>query len=208
MVRVDEVLAAIRRGIEQSGRMPTNTSYRERQFDVEGVDAGVTLPAVLLTEVTTTRDQNRSTDLVGVVRDTDTNQVIGRIFEVGFEMVVQIDVYVVSGQTPDVSELAHRVRRALQQYDSQLRADLFPDGAGGTVGEIQHFTLEQGQPIDDLSQTPSLRRQRLSASVMFTDRLNEVDEYGPTELIHEVRTPRDGDYAGGLSDDYELVYYA
>lgn len=207
MARVDEVLAAVRRGIEQSDRMPAGTSYLERQADREGTDAAVTLPAIILTEVATSRDQNRSTDLVGLVRDED-GSVIGRIFEIGFEMQLQIDVTVAAGTEPSVEELTQRVQRALQQYDSQLRADPLPDGEGGSVGDIRQFTLQQAQPDDDFSKTPSLRRQRLEAFVTFRDRLNEVDEYGPLEPIKTVRTPRDGDYEGGLSEDYEIEYQA
>lgn len=208
MARVDTVLNSIRRGIETGSMVPDETDYRVRRVDSEGADTGMTLPNVVIDEVTTTRDDNRSTDLVGVVRDEQTGQVVGRIFEIGFLMDVQIEANVVEGSSHPIGEFAHQVRRALQRYDSQLRDDLFPDGEGGTIGEIQNFTISQSSPQDDLSKTHTLRTERFSAEVRFSDRLNEVDEYGPLEPIKEVRTPRDGDYAGGLSDDYYMEYHA
>lgn len=206
MVRVDGVLAGIRRGIEQSNRMPSDTSYRERTIDAEGVDSDATLPNVTITEISTVQDESRSTGLVGYVRD-DAGDIIGRIFEAGFDMEVQIDVHVAAGDTPGIKELQNRVRLALWQYDSRFRSDLFPDGAGGGIGDIRNFQLGQSVPADDLTQTPSMRRQRLEASIVFVERLNEVDEYGPLEPIKEVRTPRDGDYVGDISEDYDIEYH-
>lgn len=206
MVRVPEVLNGIQRGLEQSSHVPAGMTYYTRTIDEEGMDAGGTLPDILISEVSTIEDTDRSTRLVGHVRDAD-GSIIGRIFETGFDMEVQITLSVPYGDSPDVHDLRKSIDTALKQYDTGYRSDLFPDGSGGGIGDIREFTVDRTTPEDDLTSTPSLHGQIFEASVIFVDRLNEVDEFGPLEPIKEVRTPRDGDYEGQLSDDYYIEYH-
>lgn len=207
MVRLDEVLAGINRGLKQSGRLPSSTTYEERTLDMDGTASPDTTPFITVSEVTTIEDNNRSTNLVGYVRN-DEGQIIGRIFQTGFETEAQIDVGVAAGGGIDIGDLRNEVRLVLLQYDDQFRGDPFPSGDGDGIGDVRVFSLTQSQPADDLSVDPGLRRQRLSANIIFVDRVNEVDQWGPIEPIKQVRTPRDGDYAGGLSDEYSVEYHA
>lgn len=207
MVTVQEVLDAVVRGIEQSGRLPDETSYLTREADAEGVDAAVTLPAVVVQEVSTVRDESRVTDLVGYITDNEGSD-IGRIWQATYDLEIQIDIHTASGATPprDLDTLIPRVKRALQRYDSQMRDDVFPAEDGGSVGAIREFTLGESHPENDLTLNHSLMRQRLSAFMVFVDRVNEVEEYGAWPTIKGVVTPRDGDFVG-LSDDYTMEFH-
>lgn len=208
MVTAQNVLDAIVRGIEQSGRLPADVSYLSQEPDPRGTSSWIMVPAVVVQEVSTVRDDSRVTDLVGYITDDEGSQ-IGRIWQASYEMEVQIDVHTAAGADPpkDVETLERRVQRALQRYDSQMRQDSFPDGEGGFEGGIREFTLGESHPENDLTQAPSLMRQRLSAFVSFVDRLNEVEEYGPLPTIKRAITPRDGDFVGSISDDYDIEFH-
>lgn len=207
MVTSQDTLEAISRAIRRSGRLPTDTSYIVGEPDPQGTDAAVTLPAVVVQEVVTLRDENRSTDLVDYVTD-DAGRRIGRIWQANYDMDVQIDIHTIAGasEARSISTLEQQVRRALQRYDSQLRGESFPDEDGTDIGGIREFALGDSTPENDLTRTPSLLRQRFSASVGFVDRLNEVEEFGPIPTIETVLTPRDGDFVGDISEDYELEF--
>lgn len=204
MVRAHEVIEGVRRGIENSGRLPSGTSYLTREPDPEGTDASVTLPAVVLNSITVSRDEQRSTDLVGY-HENDQGQRIGRIFDMSFTQEIQVDLYVAAGSSYDTADLATRLDLALGRYDSQLRNDLLPDGNGGGMGSVTEIIMGDRRPADDLTQTPSLRRQRKTVYTNFIERVDEVEEYGPLPTISEVITPSPEDYVGDLGD-YELEY--
>lgn len=208
MVTVQTVLDAIIRGIEQSGRLPDSTSFLTREPDPQGVDAGVTLPAVVVQEVSTVRDESRVTDLVGYVTD-DEGSEVGRIWQASYDMEVQVDIHTAAGasEPKDLETLETQVKRALQRYDKQMRADFFPDGEGGTEGAIREFTFGESHPENQLTASPSLMRQRMSAFVVFVDRVNEVEEFGPLPAIKDVITPRDGDFVGSISEDYTMEFH-
>lgn len=208
MVTVQTVLDAISRGIEQSGRLPESTSYLTREPDPQGVDAGVTLPAVVIQEVSTVRDETRSTDLVGYITDNEGSEV-GRIWQATYDMEIQVDVHTAASANPpkDIETLETSVKRALQRYDSQMRADFFPDGEGGSERAIRQFTFGESHPANRLTDSPSLMRQRMSAFVVFVDRVDEVEEFGALPTIKNVITPRDGDFVGSLSDDYTMEFH-
>lgn len=208
MVTVQTVLDAIARGVKQSGRLPESTSYLTREADPQGVDAGVPLPAVVIQEVSTVRDETRSTDLVGYITDNEGSE-IGRIWQATYDMEIQIDIHTAAGAGPpkDIETLEIDVKRALQRYDSQMRADFFPDGDGGSESAIRQFTFGESHPENRLTDTPSLMRQRMSAFVTFVDRVDEVEEFGALPTIKNVITPRDGDFVGSLSDEYTMEFH-
>lgn len=207
MVTAQTTLEAISRAIRRSGRLPKDTSYIVGEPDPQGTDAAVTLPAVVVDEVVTLRDEARSTDLVGYVTD-DAGRRIGRIWQASYDMDVQIDIHTVSGagEARSLRTLKKKVKTALKRYDSQFRGESFPDENGNDIGEIREFTLSDSRPENDLTRTQSLMRQRYSATVGFVDRLNEVEEFGPLPTIDTVITPRDGDFVGNISEDYEIEY--
>lgn len=207
MVTSQTVLEAISRGIRDSGRLPKDTSYIVGEPDPQGKDAAVSLPAIVVDKVVTLRDQSQTTDLVGYVTD-DAGRRIGRIWQAGYDMDVQIDIHTVSGagEARSLPTLTRNVRRALQRFDSQVRDESFPDENGAAISAIREFTLGESRPENDLTRAPSLLRERYSASVSFVDRLNEVEEFGPLPTIERVITPKDGDFVGNISEDYELEF--
>lgn len=206
MVRPQEIAEAVRRGIENSGRLPAEMSYLTRTPDTQGEDAHITYPACVITQVSVTRDEDRSTDLVGYHRNAQ-GQAIGRIFDMTFQQELQVDVYTAAGSSWNVNDLMDSVERALWRYDSQLRHDLLPAEDGSGISEVWSFTLGQRRPADNLAKSPSERRIMKSVFTGFTIRVDEVEEYGPLPTISEIITADWDDYEGLPGDGDELEYY-
>lgn len=206
MVTPIEIVEAVERGIQQSGRLPAEMSYLTRTPDTQGVDSWVTYPAVVITQVSVQRDEDRSTDLVGYHTNAQ-NQRIGRIWDMTFEMEIQVDLYVAAGSSHNVDDLSDRLDRALWRYDSQMRDDLLPAADGSGMSEVWNFTLGQRRTADNLSKSPSERRNIKSVYLGFTIRVDEVEEYGPLPTVSEVITADWDDYQGGLGGDEELQFH-
>ena len=193
-----EVLDAIVRGLKDATAF-TGGDYSTQQLDPVGTGSRFSQPVVTLQPVSTIRNDNWNTDLVGHTTDADGNQT-GRIFEAVFEMDVQIDLWVAAGNAQlDATALGGDLQRALFQYDSSMVGQLLPDGDGGTVADIDQLTVGDGSREDDLS-GPGVRRWRQSLSVRFHERLTTDDEY-----VKTVDTPTDGDGTGGDDVAIELT---
>lgn len=208
MVTSRTVLNAIARAIKRSRRLPKGTNYIVGEPDLQGTDSYIELPAIVVGEVATIRDDSHTTDLVGYETD-DTGSRIGRIWQASYEMETQIDIYTAAGASAknSLERLEPGTRRALQRYDSQLRADFLPDENGNDIGAIRELTIGESRPENDLTMSPSLLRQRFSVNVSYVDRLNEVEEFGEIPTIKSVLTPKAGDFVGDISQDYELEYH-
>ena len=189
-----EVLDAIVRGLKDATAF-TGGDYSTQQLDPAGAGSRFSQPVVTLQPVSTIRNDGWNTDLVGYTTDGQGNQT-GRIFEAVFEMDVQIDLWVASGNAQlDATALGGDLQRALFQYDSSVVGQLLPDGDGGTVVDIEQVTVGDGSREDDLS-GPGVRRWRQSLSVRFHERLTTDAEY-----VKVVETPASGTATGGSGSD-------
>lgn len=214
MVDPSTAVAAVSQGIEASGRFPDYATFLTRTGDQQGVDANVTPPVIVTNEISTTRNERNSTDLVGYATD-DAGARIGRIWEVTYRMRLEVDIFTAAGDSRhDIADLGADLKQALYRYDAQTRGDLLPDPttpveSDETEAEITELTVSDGEPADDLTASPSIRRRRQTVHTRFVDRLNEADEYGPRATVEEVITAGDGDYVALLDDDdtIDLEYH-
>lgn len=207
------VVDAVAQGLKTTGRFPDTTTFLTRMADERGVDASATTPIVVANEVTTTRVDNHSENLVDYVYD-ETGAQIGRVWEFVFRMRLEVDIFTAAGDSRhSMSDLASQLEHALFRYDAAARGDLLPDptaplDSGETLGDVTEVMVGDGEPADDLTMSPSIRRRRQTIHIRFIDRLNEVDEYGPQEYVQDVVTAGPGDYEPlADADGSDLEYH-
>jgi hypothetical protein len=197
-----DVLKAIVRALKQSSAF-SGGDYVTHEIDPEGPDNRLEQPFVSLQPVSAIRADQYNTDLVGYTTD-DAGNRTGRIFEAIFEMDVQADIWIAVGNTQlDATALGADLQQALYPYDSQMAAQPFPDGDGGTVGDLSHFLLGEGRRQDDLA-GPGVRRWRQDLSARFVDRVTPDD--GTADYIETVDSPSAGDLTDGSDDGVAIEY--
>lgn len=204
MTNVNEILNAIERALKQSGKLSEIESWATEEFDTDGEDANLPVPAVEIQPIMANRSQSTNTDLVDYVEDDQGNR-IGRILDVYFDFEVDVDIWTAAGNdATDATELGSQLENALYRYDSQVGQRLLPDGSGNVLNEVTRFVVSEGERADRLTVTPSVRRWRTTIDMDFYNRINTVEEFGPDPTIKGVRTPKDGDFFGGTEDDIEI----
>lgn len=197
----EDVLQAIVRALQNSPEFDGG-DYITHEADLDGEDNRLEQPFVSLQPIGQVRATEWDSDRVGFTTDANGDRT-GRIFRASWEMQVQATIVVAAGNTQlDASTLGGNFQTALLAYDSQQTADPFPDGDGGTVDEIESFTVGDGERDDDLA-GPGLRRWRQELAVRFYDE-RVVDESGAT--ITTVATPNSSDLTTDGSEDADLVW--
>jgi len=194
-----EVLQAIVRALKNSTEFDGGT-YIVREPDFAGADNTLDQPVVTVQVLNQDRSTEWDSDLVGYTTN-DSGQETGRIFHAIWEMQVEVFINVAAGnQALDVSTLGGNLQTALLAYDSQQQAKDFPDGNGGTVPQIESFTLGDGERDDELS-GPGIRRWRQELEVTF---YHETTTDG--EPITTIELPQTDDMTTDETDDAEVVW--
>lgn len=167
MVTKDEVKRLITDAVLHAPFTPDNLDVILREPDTEGADAQKTLPLLYIELSETDRSTHHTTDRVGTAIDesTDEGQIV---YGIDWEAEVTIEVWTVDGSGESVDALGEQVRRALSTYDSHLSGEPFRDDTGDAVDDITYFALQSGERADDLTQTPTVRRWRETATIYAT----------------------------------------
>lgn len=199
-MRPGEVLEAIARALQQSTQFDGG-SYINHLADFEHGDAGLAQPIVELQPVGKVRADAFDSDLVGYTTDQNGDRT-GRIFQVDWQMEVQVDIYVAAGNPNlDATRLGYDLETVLLEYDDKQQAKAFPDGDGGTIDDITRFRVGEGRREDDLGGEMGARRWRQDLEAHFRDQTSTSD---PT--IETVVTPQADDFTTDDTEDAELVY--
>lgn len=194
-----EALDAIIRALRQSDRFSA-ADYISESLDPDGANPRLKTPFVVVLPVGAVRNNAHNTDRVGYVTDEQDNR-IGQVYEGVFEMTVQLDIYLASGDdTADATVLGGDLRDALYRHDSAGPAEPFPDGEDGKESAIRNFDVGSGQRADDLS-GPGIRRWRHESEIRFVSRVDTT-----AEPITEVATPTAGDRGLPDDDSIEIEY--
>lgn len=197
----EDVFQAIVRALSNSSKFSAG-SYLTREADLDGEDNRLRQPWVELVPVGQIRATEWDSDRVGYVTDASGDRT-GRIFRATWEMQVQATVTFAAGNDSySASTLGGNLQTALLPYENQQEDQPFPDGDGGTVDEIAHFVVADGEVDNDLA-GPGLRRWRQELAVDFYDE-RTVDESGDT--ITAVETASSGDLSTDDTEDADLVW--
>lgn len=164
MVSHREAVEVIRDTIDRDNRIPDAMSYVIHEPDTEGAQANVSLPLIVFEILDTTRDDQNNSNFKEYVYNSKGQQV-GRIFEEKWQMSLQMGIWTADGSDYNADELAATLRTVLYDYDVKGPDKTFQDDQGDPVPDIWNFTLEDTERADDLTQTPTIRRVRVSAQV-------------------------------------------
>lgn len=200
-------MSSISTALQESGRMPDATSYSTFELDTDGGQANVRPPVIEITNTGTTRAMPHNTDLVDMATDDNGNE-IGYIYRGLFEMTVQIDIWTAEGDRYSPKEMGESVRTVLYKHDSNQYAQPLPDpdDPAQSLGEIDRFTVGDGDVANDLSMTPALRRWRQTAEIWFHETVNTATEYGAEDYVVDVVGPTPDGFEGGT--DVEIIFDA
>lgn len=198
-MRPGEVLTAIARALQDSATF-SGGAYINHLADFDNGDAGLQQPIVELQPVGKIRADAFDSDRVGYTTDQNGNQT-GRIFQVDWEMEIQVDLYVAAGNTDlNATSLGYDLESALLPYDSKQQAQAFPDGDGGTIADITHFRVGEGRREDDLGGEVAARRWRQDLAAHFHDQTSTSET-----AVTTVATPQSDEMTTGDSEG-ELVW--
>jgi hypothetical protein len=164
MVSHDQAVEIIRDTIDRDDRIPDRMSYIIHEADTEGAHANVSLPLIEFQILDTSRDDLNNSNLTDFVFNSN-GEKVGRIFELKWEMQLQMNVWTVGGSDHDADTLGQVLRTVLYDYDTLGPDETFQDERGEPVQDIWNFKLQNGERADDLTQTPTIRRFRQSAEV-------------------------------------------
>lgn len=184
----DEAVSTIRRTIEESGLMPDEVTYVEEQPGDENRD--VKLPAVVLQPLSSVRLTRFNTDRADYLYGEDdegSEVIVGRVFISEYTMSVQLDIWTAAGSSYDERELGEKLYDALYVHDSHGPEQSFLDEDGEPIESIWRFRIDDSEPANDLTGTPTLRRWRQDVSLWSYHRFDTTEDYMtdvdvPTEL--------------------------
>ncbi|GGM64308.1 hypothetical protein J2752_000452 [Halarchaeum rubridurum] len=194
----DAVLAAIKRALEAS-EMDTGDVITEEP-SYEGANNRLRQPWVTLQVTSMPRGTVHDTDRVAYVTD-DAGNRVGRVFELDWEMDVQVDIHIAGGNVPwDATQLGFDCQQALRPFDSHNEGRALPDGDGGTVSDVSYLRIDEGRREDDLG-GPDIRRWRQDLRVHFFDRTSTDGQ--PITTVH---TPTTDETTTSSADGETLVW--
>lgn len=194
-IKPNEVINTIRTTVEGSGMFPDKMSYLEKEPDVGGSDSNIKLPILSIQPVSNIRITDFMSDKSDKVTD-DAGNVVGRVFTAEYRLDLQLDVWVAAGSSYDEYELGNNLWTVLYEYDSLSMAEPFIGADGNEIESIWKFQVSDGEPANDLTFTPAIRRWRQDVTVWAFHRFDTTESY-----TTGVNTPGDlsGDGSGQLS---------
>jgi len=182
MATPTDVLDAIVEAVKQSTAFDGG-SYFTQQIDLDGTNSTLEQPVVSVKIVTNPRVTAWDSDLSGYVTN-DAGDRVGRIYEATWEMEAEAHILVAAASDLDTRTLGQEFQQALFPYDAKHSPDPLPDPDGGTMTDISHFEVGDGEPDDDLA-GPGKRRWRQELAVTFSAETRRTDY--PT--VTDISTP-------------------
>lgn len=197
MVTPRDSMEAVARAVAESGELPSEMSLLLHEADSANDDADIELP---LLEVQPNGVDNvivHNDDFVGYVTDTNGNRV-GRVYYSEFEMDITLDIWTVADGGYDVDDLGERLRDALYPYSSYGPQQKFFDENFNPIDQITYFRIGDGDRVDDLLQTPTVRKWSQSVELWGCEEFRTTEDY-----ITDVDYPESGEFND--SDDDGVI---
>lgn len=180
MATPTDVLDAIVEALEQSPEFDGG-SYRTHELDLSGADNRLEQPFVSLKIIGSPRVTDWDSDLVGYVTNAAGDR-IGRIYEATWELAIEAHVVVAAGNDDfNVTDLGFGFQQALLRYDAKNGAQPLPSPDGGTVDDVDHFLVGEGDRDDDLA-GPGLRRWRQELQATFSAETRRTEDPTVTDI--------------------------
>lgn len=181
-------MESVARAVANSGQLPDDMSLLLHEADTSSEDADVDLP---LLEIQPTEIEHvvvNNTDLVGFVTDNEGNRT-GRIYYSEYEMEMTLDIWTTKNDGYDPDDLGEELRDALYPYSSYGPQQPFLDEDGVPIDQITYFRLGSAERVDDLIQTPTVRRWSQEVELWGCEEFRTDEDY-----ITTVDYPSDGSY--------------
>lgn len=190
MVAPHECVQAVARGAAESGELPSELSLLFQEADTSSQDADVDLPLLEIQIMETDHVIVNNSDFVGFATDEHGNHV-GRVYHSEYEMELDLRLWTTpdDGYDPDV--LGEKLRDALYPYSSYGPGKKLPDEEGEPIEEIGYLRLGTGERVDDLIQTPTVRRWSQTVELWAHEEFRTDEDY-----ITSVDYPNDNDILG------------
>lgn len=182
MATPTDVLDAIVEALQSSAEFDGG-SYFTQTIDLDGTNSALEQPVVSVKIVTAPRVTAWDSDLSGYVTD-DAGNRIGRVYEAMWEMEAEAHILVAATSDYDTRTLGQEFQQALFPYDAKHSPKPLPDPDGGTMDDVDHFEVGDGEPDDDLA-GPGKRRWRQELAVTFSAETRRTDD--PT--VTDIETP-------------------
>jgi len=195
MVSPRDTMEIIETAVEESGKLPSEMSFLLQEADAQSDDADVSLPLLEVTPVNIEDVVVSNTDLVGYVTDDDGNRT-GRIYYSEYEMTIQFDIWTTKHDGHDPDDLGEELRNALYPYSSYGPQQQFVDEDNNPIDQITYFRMSSGERVDDLVQTPTVRRWSQEVEVWGCEEFRTDEDY-----IASVSYPSDGDLSSDEGSD-------
>lgn len=169
----DEAVRAVRLSVERSGEMPDSTNYIEH---TPGDSDNTKLPVITIDPINHARITDFNTDQVGFVTDAVGNRV-GRVFNAEYRLDLQLDVWTAEGSTHNAREIGNSLYRVLYQHSSKGPNQPLKGEDGNPIDAVWKLRVGDGQPADDLSGSPALRRWRQDLSLWAFHKFDTTMDY-------------------------------
>lgn len=195
-------IEAVIRSIKDSGRMPAEMSYLGYAPDVEGDDSDVTLPLIAVRPMYKVRLTPHNSDFKEYKTDSQGNH-IGRIYASEYRLDLEVSIWTAAGSSYDVDDLGNDVRLALYKHDSSGPGLPLERSDGSPIEAIWKARVEEGQPSNDLTYTPALRRWREELTLWAYHEFDTTEDYVATVSYPadgEMTDENDNDVVSNVSD--------
>lgn len=200
-IRPDETVQALIRSIRRSNRLPDALNYIGYRPDKQNSDANVKLPVLTIEPVSHIRITEFNTDQVDTITQTDAdgNEVtVGRVFAAEYRIDFNIAVWVASGSSYDVRNIGNNLWTALYRHDSSGPGEPFISADGTEIEGIWKVQIRDGEPHDDLTHTPSLRRWNQMVSIWAYHTFDTTEDYiSSVDYPSELSGTQDDDMLSG-----------
>lgn len=187
-------MEAVAQNVARSGELPSEMSLLLHEADQTASDADVEMPLLEIQPVEVEHVILNNDDFVGYATDNNDNQ-IGRIYLSDFEMGISLDIWTSVDDQYDPDDLGERLRSALYPHSSYGPQKPFLDEDKTPIDQITHFRLDTGERVDDLLQTPTVRRWSQEVELWGYEEFRTDEEY-----IVSVDFPASGDLNDTDSD--------
>jgi len=164
MVTKPEGRKLIARNVLTDPRVPDELDVIVQEADSDGSDATKSLPLLLVVLDSADRFAGVNTELVGHKLNDDDERV-AKIYERQWQAEARIEVWTAEGSSHDADTLGSTIHDVLYGHDTKSSDDPFLDASNNEVESLWHFHINSGRRVDDLIQTPTVRRWRILADV-------------------------------------------
>ena len=190
MVHANDILESFVVACRQHSDISDDVTFATVELDADGDHSDVSPPIIEFTIEDIERDMSRNTERYGVEIDEDGLE-IGYIYKRWYDMTVVAEVFTVSGSSWDHRTLDQDLRQTLYRYDSHGLNQQLPDPDNPTepLGDVSWVFVEEVEPNNDFSMSPSVRTRLVSIDVGFTHEIRTTDLGIEYDVVEDVKVP-------------------